>query len=203
MPKIVDSCKKRELIAHSATKLFLEKGYSKLTVSEVAQNAGVAKGSIYKYFDSKEDIVFAIIELAQESYDKEILYNIQNRDTIEEKILALFDLCISNNDIGKSRRKLYREFISICLDSPSEKMISFLYNMKEKYILWLEDIFRDAIKKGILKEHALEFVDGLFIIGEGILMFSSIDNYNNHDLLQKNIKSLLNIIKIEKRGKDD
>jgi AcrR family transcriptional regulator len=203
MPKIIKVHKKREELAISATSLFIEKGYSNLTVSEVAKNAGIAKGSIYKYFDSKEDIIFAIIELAQESYDKEILYKIEKSESIEEKIISLFDLCISNTNIGKNRRKLYREFISICLDNPSNKMILFLHNMKKKYLLWLEEIFNDAIQKDILKKDATKFIDGLFVIGEGVLMFSDVEKYNSPDLLQRHISALLDVIKIEKRGKND
>jgi AcrR family transcriptional regulator len=196
LSKVVDKPKKRDDIAQSATALFLEKGYSNLTISEIAKNAGVAKGSIYKYFESKEDIVFGIIEQAQESYDKEILYSIQNTNKIEDKILALFDLCISNCDEGIKRRKIYKEFISICLDDPSEKMVDFLYNIKEKYTNWLKDILREGILSGKLKPQSLEFANGLFVIGEGVLLFSPLVNYNDENLLQLHIKSLLKLIKI-------
>jgi len=195
MPKIIDIPQKRLSIAQSATQLFLEIGYSKLTVSDVAKNAGIAKGSIYKYFDSKEDIVFAIIENEQDSYDKEILYKIKSANTIEDKILALFDLCIASDDNAIQRRKIYKEFISICIDNPSEKMLEFLYNIKQKYTLWLRDIFYDGIKNGDLKPESIEFVDGLFVIGEGVLMFSDMKNYNSPDLLQMHIKKLLKLIK--------
>ncbi len=195
MPKIVDRSKKREEIALSATELFLEKGYSKLTISEIAQNAAIAKGSIYKYFDSKEDIVFAIIEIAQESYDKDILSKIENANTIEEKILALFDLCISNSDDGIKRRKIYKEFISICLDHPSLKMEEYLHTIKNKYVTWLKDILNSGISQGILKKEAIELANGLFVIGEGVLLFSSLDKYNDSDLLQIHIKALLKLIK--------
>jgi len=195
MPKIVDISEKRDSIAQSATELFLYKGYSNLTVSEIAQKAGVAKGSIYKYFDSKEDIVFEIIERAQDLYDKEILYNIEKSTTIEDKILALFDLCISDDEQGIQRRKLYKEFISICLDTPSEKMVNYLYNIKIKYTTWLKKILNDGISQGVLKSESIKLADGLFVIGEGILLFSSLEKYNNHDLLQAHIKTLLELIK--------
>jgi AcrR family transcriptional regulator len=191
MPKSVDIQKKRIILAQSATTLFLDKGYSKLTVSEVAQNAGIAKGSIYKYFDSKEDIVFAIIQLAQDKYDKEVLLSISNAKTIENKILALFDLCISNSNDGIKRRRLYKEFISICLDKPSNKMIEFLYKIKSKYITWLKAILQEGINNNILKDDAIKFANSLYVMGEGVLLFSSLDKYNNINLLQEHISLLL------------
>jgi AcrR family transcriptional regulator len=198
MPKIIDINKKRNEIAASATQLFLDKGYFKLTVSEVAKNAGISKGSIYHYFDSKEDIVFAIIELAQAQYDKEVLFNIENQELIENKILALFDLCIAMDELAIQRRKLYKEFIFICLESQNKKMIKFLYNMKLKYITWLKNIFSDAVRNNILKQESLSLVDGLFALGESILLFSSLENYNNNNLLEENINSILELIKIKK-----
>ncbi len=90
MPKIVNKLQKRQDIALSSTELFIEKGFYKLTVSEVAKNAKVAKGTIYEYFESKEDIVFAIIEYAQTNYDNEVLANINNTQSIREKVEHLF-----------------------------------------------------------------------------------------------------------------
>ena len=195
MPKIVNIQEKRESIALSSTKLFLEKGFNKLTVSEVALNANIAKGSIYNYFDSKEDIVFAIIEHAQILYDKEVSAKIKDSITTEEKILSLFDLCISETLEGKQRRKLYKEFISICLDIPSKQMIKFQIEMKNKYTSWLRDILLEDIKEKKLKPEALNFTNGLFAMAEGVLIFSHFNNYHDKNLLKSHIHSLLKLIK--------
>jgi AcrR family transcriptional regulator len=199
MPKIVDKIKKRYDIASSATELFLEKGYTKLTINEIAKNAGIAKGSIYKYFDSKEDIVFAIIQETQESYDKEIMDKINSSKTIEEKILSLFDLCISTTNTGIRRRKMYKEFITICLNKSSDKMVDFLYEIRKNYIFLLNNIINTGINKGELKSDAIKFVDGLFAAGESILLFSSLEEYNDKVLFETYIKSLLALLKTNKK----
>jgi len=56
MAIIVDKVQKRRDIALSCNDLLLEKGIKKLTIAEVAKTAGVSKGSIYDYFENKEDI---------------------------------------------------------------------------------------------------------------------------------------------------
>lgn len=53
---------KRELILDAATQVFAQKGYSTARVSDVAQEAGVADGTIYLYFKSKEEILLSIFE---------------------------------------------------------------------------------------------------------------------------------------------
>jgi TetR/AcrR family transcriptional regulator, fatty acid metabolism regulator protein len=51
---------KRERILRAAIEVFARKGYFSAKVSEVAREAGVADGTIYLYFDGKEDILLTI-----------------------------------------------------------------------------------------------------------------------------------------------
>jgi AcrR family transcriptional regulator len=48
--------KKRECILHAAEGLFLSSRYDKVTLDQVCQEAGVGKGTIYRYFEGKEDL---------------------------------------------------------------------------------------------------------------------------------------------------
>ncbi len=47
-------------IIEAALKVFGEKGYYNATISEIARTAGVSEATIYEYFGSKEDLLFAI-----------------------------------------------------------------------------------------------------------------------------------------------
>ncbi len=47
-------------IIEAALKVFGEKGYYNATISEIARKAGVSEATIYEYFGSKEDLLFAI-----------------------------------------------------------------------------------------------------------------------------------------------
>ena len=61
----------RRLI-EAAIRLFSEpKGYASVTVSEIAAAAGVAKGSVYRHFPSKEALFTAVVEnLCQDTADR-------------------------------------------------------------------------------------------------------------------------------------
>ncbi|MDQ7043601.1 MAG: TetR/AcrR family transcriptional regulator, partial [Sulfurimonas sp.] len=59
----VDKIQKRKDIALSCKKLFVNKSISELTIAQVAQTAGVGKGTIYEYFNNKEEIVFEVLNL--------------------------------------------------------------------------------------------------------------------------------------------
>jgi TetR/AcrR family transcriptional regulator, fatty acid metabolism regulator protein len=53
---------KREAILRAATKVFAENGYFNSKVADVAREAGVADGTVYLYFKSKEEILHSIFD---------------------------------------------------------------------------------------------------------------------------------------------
>jgi AcrR family transcriptional regulator len=53
---------RKETILHVATKLFSEKGYRNTAISELAKITGVAEGTIFYHFKTKEGLFLAILE---------------------------------------------------------------------------------------------------------------------------------------------
>ena len=53
---------KRNQIMDAALELFSNEGYHNTSISEIARSAGISKGLMYNYFDSKEDLITAIFE---------------------------------------------------------------------------------------------------------------------------------------------
>ena len=64
---------KQELIIEVAQKLFARYGFKKTTIDEIARLAHIAKGGIYYYFDSKEDIFRAVLEKENRLWNKSCL----------------------------------------------------------------------------------------------------------------------------------
>src|SRR5713226_1799238 len=50
------------LILQVAEEVLLEKGYHEASIDEIASRVGIAKGTVYLHFPSKEDLVVAIFE---------------------------------------------------------------------------------------------------------------------------------------------
>ncbi|MFZ5966616.1 MAG: TetR/AcrR family transcriptional regulator [Bacillota bacterium] len=50
-----------EKIIQSAVEIFSQKGYSGTTTKEIAQNAGIAEGTIFRYFPKKKDLLHKIL----------------------------------------------------------------------------------------------------------------------------------------------
>jgi AcrR family transcriptional regulator len=57
-----DRTARRAELARVAARVFAERGVSATAVSDIVKAAGVAQGTFYLYFESKEDIVLAVVE---------------------------------------------------------------------------------------------------------------------------------------------
>ena len=53
---------KRQRILDAALRIFAERGFYTAKVSEVARAAGVADGTIYLYFENKDDLLISLFE---------------------------------------------------------------------------------------------------------------------------------------------
>ena len=73
---------KRSLIMHTALELFAEKGYHQTSISQIAKSAGISKGLMYNYFDSKEALLG---EIFQEGFNQAYENFDQNQDGILQK----------------------------------------------------------------------------------------------------------------------
>lgn len=186
--------KKRLEITKLCYSLILSEGFCNITVSQIAKKANIAKGSIYKYFESKEDILFSLIKTIQDEYDSEVKAEIEKSKSIKERVLALFTLCIKDDEINQNRRKIYKEFSSICLSRSVEKMLGFQDDIKKRYILWLREILSDGVKKGEIKKSSIDLSDGLFAMAEGVLL---LPNYEP-SILTHHIDVLFKLIKEER-----
>src|SRR5688572_13762833 len=75
----------RALIAETARRLFAERGFDAVTVSEIAGAAEVAEKTVFNYFPTKEDLVFWRLE----AFEAELLGAIRERER-GESVLSAF-----------------------------------------------------------------------------------------------------------------
>ena len=55
-----DLAAKKDLILDAAMALVIDKGYAKATISGVAKQAGIGRGTVYWHFDSKDELFYAL-----------------------------------------------------------------------------------------------------------------------------------------------
>lgn len=85
-PEIARSTNKRERILRSAVEVFARTGYFNAKVSEIAREAGVADGTIYLYFQGKEDLLLTIFRENARGYLSALRDELANLDRAADRI---------------------------------------------------------------------------------------------------------------------
>lgn len=73
MPKIVDKEAMKKKIINASLKAFLKYGFHKTTMNQIAQEADIAKGTLYLYFKSKEVLISDITSLHFEQLENKLI----------------------------------------------------------------------------------------------------------------------------------
>jgi len=95
---------RREDILQAAREVFKQDGYGKAHVAEIAERAGVAKGTVYLYFESKQAILDALCDRYQEMIADALLPALQNPDAhaaIKDAVHAGLAVASNERDLLK------------------------------------------------------------------------------------------------------
>lgn len=90
-PKIVNREEKRREIVEAALVLFAQKGVTRTTIQEIADAAGIGKGTVYEYFKSKDDILAVSFDYIKEESDALITEKLQDVTNPVEKLKFTVD----------------------------------------------------------------------------------------------------------------
>jgi TetR/AcrR family fatty acid metabolism transcriptional regulator len=80
------------LILQAAEEVLMERGYHETSIDEIAARVGIAKGTVYLHFPSKEDLVVAIFERDMQQLLQYIDSTMDSTLTAREKLEAIFDM---------------------------------------------------------------------------------------------------------------
>ena len=128
-----------EKILSTASQLFIHNGYEKTSVQNIAQTASISKGAIYHHFQSKDEILFAVLKQGYQLMEKELLDWLEstNHLTGREQLKEIFQFSL------KSQKTNYEMLNHAPLDA--EFMLTIIrYNLRIG-----TPLIADIIKKGI------------------------------------------------------
>jgi len=125
----------RERIIRAARKAFAERGHDGVSMSEIAQMAGVKKALIYYYFPSKEDLFYEVWQYSIDELEDHVFSETSDENVYVSKLKRILrsyiDFITNKNEIKKimdqERANLSRE------DNESWKRVRDRYEaLKEK-----------------------------------------------------------------------
>lgn len=163
LPKIVRKNKRRREIALCAIDLIAENGLSKTSVDTIASAAGVGKGTVYLYFNSKEEIMIEIWDYVCELRDKQRVFKYEEAQNIFEKISIFFDYSVlEENQLINKIIKLFAMHISTVLTSQEKKLQEHYEKRVREDIYQLKELFYEGIKSGELKEFDVDLMAKIY-----------------------------------------
>ncbi|KAA0258035.1 TetR/AcrR family transcriptional regulator [Deferribacter autotrophicus] len=127
----------KQKIFDAAIKTFAEKGFWKTKVSDIVAEAGVAQGTFYLYFNSKDDCLYELLEYLH----KGTLHQINQ--LIENKQSTIFDICASFIKRIYQYKMLSKVFLFEALSS-GEKFKNLYFRFKKN--------IRDMLSKVLSEE---------------------------------------------------
>ncbi len=138
-------------IIEAAKRIFAEKGFNDATVDDVAEAAGVAKGTIYLYFPSKREIFVEAVRQGIIALHAETARRVNAAETTGDKIRAFIE---TRMDFSESDREFYRLYYaeySNLLTSPAMVGKEF-QDLYERQAESLERVLTNGIKRGEVRK---------------------------------------------------
>lgn len=134
-------------ILKAALKLFGRKGYDNTSISELAVAAGIGKGTVYSYFNSKSDILLAFCEQQLTYVNRELAAGTDPDSSLLQQLLTLFmgefRFICENREFG---RIMLRETVF-----PKDLTVERSLELDNKYIDILVPMFKNAQERGELR----------------------------------------------------
>ncbi|MBH0162181.1 TetR/AcrR family transcriptional regulator [Fictibacillus sp. 26RED30] len=142
---------KREKILEQAILLFAEQGYESTTIAKVAKAAGVSFGSVFTYFENKDQLFFhAVTEPLEKQYREAMLdFNPEAEDLLTE-IKSMIDKHITIFIEMRTYLQLVVQVIGQHTKFPEPFKVLDEFSLE--FILKLQEIIRNGQKSGILEE---------------------------------------------------
>lgn len=187
--RIKEGNKEKDII-EAAIKVFAEKGYFKSKISKIADEAGVATGSVYVYYENKEDILLKIFEqLWGNIYLEAKLIKNKNNSSPLEKLESLIDMAFGTFMENTALAIVYvNEQSNLIQYSPQKFTDNY-----DKFLDLCEDIIREGINKGVMAENIdVQIFRNYFLGGFRNLLHHWAHDSQNYSLerIRENVKLL-------------
>jgi len=143
--------KERERIARkteilqAARVIFAVKGLHETTLDEIAEKAELAKGTIYSYFENKEDLFFSVLEEAISNLEMVINETCESDLPPPKKVSELIKkvLCLFEDNVDLMQL-MSRSQPGVVIDKMRERMMTHFRNL----IIMVSNILREGVQKG-------------------------------------------------------
>lgn len=133
--------KRKKAILEAAITVFADHGFHSATISSIAKQAGISKGLVYSYFESKEDLLYSLVEgFLNES--EQFIASILAAETIKDKIICLLNISF---DYIEQNPRYMRLFLSLAVQPEATQVIKDLADSRTlEMINYFEHLMQES-----------------------------------------------------------
>ncbi|MFO7558260.1 MAG: TetR/AcrR family transcriptional regulator [Desulfobacterales bacterium] len=136
MPKIVDKKAKAQAISSVALTVFRKRGYPGTRMSDIAEAAGIGKGTLYEYFKDKVDILRFEFDRYFEQFSASLLAAIPENTGPTEKLLSLIDFTLQYTIEWEDHCAVYMDYFSSArTDQDGDFSIACMYGQMKEILM--------------------------------------------------------------------
>lgn len=147
-----EALKTRSRVLKSAMKVFLAKGYSQTSLTDIAKNAGYTRGAVYWHFEDKSEILEILISKFHQRF---LLKQAEILPSALDPLQKVTEM-ININFLELYRNKEFRDFIELTWFKTEIDQHAGLLQGKVAITKIFNDtitrLFREAAQAGILKK---------------------------------------------------
>ncbi|MED1952711.1 TetR/AcrR family transcriptional regulator [Brevibacillus centrosporus] len=137
---------KYQAIIDAAVRVIARQGYHNAQVSKIAKEAKVADGTIYLYFENKDDILISLFNEKMGHFVETNRRHIAEASSIEQKLYVLVHAHFSQLSLDHEFAKVTQ----IELRQSNPVISEGIGNVMKQYFDLIDEVLREGIDKGIL-----------------------------------------------------
>jgi len=169
---------RKAAIMETALEEFAEHGYESSAISTIAKKAGVSKGLMYNYFESKEELLKTIMS---EGIDEIFSYIDPNRDGVitKEEFVYMIDELFA---LMKEKSNFYKLYFALIMQPAVSKL--FIDKINEVFAPMIKMFVDYYAKKGAENPLAEAILIGALFDGIGFNYLFNEDHYPLEDVIK-------------------
>ncbi len=142
---------KQETVLRVVLEEFSQNGYRKTSINTIVARLGIAKGSIFQYFEDKEGLFLFILNRSLEKV-KQYLRAVREATTDQDLFSRLEQTLQAGVDFLKSEPQVYRLYLRVMFESQVPYRQEILASIRGYSHDFLKDLILTACERGELRE---------------------------------------------------
>jgi TetR/AcrR family fatty acid metabolism transcriptional regulator len=140
---------KRALILDTATRVFAERGFFGAQVADIANRAGIAAGTVYLYFRSKDDVLLSVFDRTMQDAIREGRSALEGIDDPAERLRRIARLHLDR--LGRDRDLAV--VFQVELRQSTKFMTRLSTTQLRDYLGLIRDTIADGQARGVFRRH--------------------------------------------------